>query len=210
MATRNQEPAGYRGYPAQTGPQEDSISVIDQYSNFDGTYNSTRDLRVEGQVKGTISCRGTLFVAQGASVNATVEAENISVAGELEGTITCRGRLQLLPSGRAKGTIHTQTLVIHEGAFYEGDLTMGATEGRSSRSARRAAPSASAGTAASAPAAAPAGSADEPAATAEPTASRAGERTTPSPAQGNFLRRFSSQENEARPAEPAPSRDEDV
>ena len=108
--------------------------MIDQYSNFDGTYNSARDLRVEGQVKGTIVCKGTLHVAQGATVKASVEAEAISVAGELEGEINCRGRLELLQTGRVKGEISTQSLVIHEGAVYEGDLEMGGNAGRSRRS----------------------------------------------------------------------------
>lgn len=137
MANRAMDQGAYRGSgtPQGNGAQE-SMSVIDQYSNFDGTYNSTRDLRIEGQAKGTIECRGTLFIAQGANVDARVEAENIAVAGELEGEISCRGRLQLLPTGRVRGKIHTQTLVIHEGAFYEGDLEMAGREDRTGRSRR--------------------------------------------------------------------------
>ncbi|HLU35184.1 MAG TPA: polymer-forming cytoskeletal protein [Thermomicrobiales bacterium] len=138
MASRPMEQGAYRGFPTQAPTDApDSMSVIDQYSNFDGTYHSTRDLRIEGQVKGTIECQGTLHIAQGANVNARVEAENISVAGELEGEITCRGKLQLLPSGRVTGKINTVTLVIHEGAFYEGDLQMGSQDRGFSSRARR-------------------------------------------------------------------------
>jgi len=107
-----------------TGGQDDSVSVFDRYSVFDGTFNLTRDLRVEGQVKGTINCKGTLYVAQGATVDAVVEAENITVAGDLEGEVSCRGKMQILESGKVKGKITTGTLVINEGAFYEGQLTM--------------------------------------------------------------------------------------
>lgn len=138
MVSRQMDQGNFRGMPPQQQPpqhqQPESTSVIDQYSNFDGTYNSARDLRVEGQVKGTIVCKGTLHVAQGATVKASVEAEAISVAGELEGEINCRGRLELLQTGRVKGQISTQSLVIHEGAVYEGDLEMGGTAGRSRRS----------------------------------------------------------------------------
>jgi cytoskeletal protein CcmA (bactofilin family) len=139
MTSRTIEPSGFGGFAPQTAEEgQESISVIDRYSNFDGTYHSTRDLRIEGQVKGTIECRGTLHIAQGANIDAKVEAENISVAGELEGEITCRGKLQLLPSGRVRGKINTVTLVIHEGAFYEGELEMASPDnrltGRSTRS----------------------------------------------------------------------------
>jgi cytoskeletal protein CcmA (bactofilin family) len=128
MSMRTVEPTGYGDprdeFQGQQGGAPESISIIDRFSNFDGTFQSSRDLRVEGQVKGTITCQGTLHVAQGANVNARVDAENISVAGELEGEISCKGRLQILPSGRVRGKIETATLVINEGAFYEGQLEM--------------------------------------------------------------------------------------
>jgi len=119
------------GVPAGT---RDTFSVIDQHSSFDGTFQSDRDLRIEGDVKGTIECQGTLFVAQGATVTAKVLAENITVAGNLSGDIACRGRLHMMPSGRVQGKIATETLVINEGAYYEGQLEMAAPEDRHTRS----------------------------------------------------------------------------
>lgn len=108
-----------------TGEQaESSYSVIDRHSIFDGTFQANRNLRIEGEVKGTIECRGTLFVAQGANVSAKVEAESITVAGDLNGDIHCQGRLQIMPSGRVRGKVTTMTLVINEGAYYEGQLEM--------------------------------------------------------------------------------------
>ena len=141
MTMRSIEPslfAGQRSDYGTTAEDNESISILDRFSNFDGTFHSSRDLRIEGQAKGTIECQGTLHIAQGATIDAKVEAENIVVAGDLDGQITCRGRLQILPSGRVRGTINTQTLVIHEGAFYEGQLEMTPPERQlSSTSARR-------------------------------------------------------------------------
>lgn len=107
--------------PDDTG---EGFSVIDRQSNFDGVFVAKRDLRIEGEVKGSIECSGTLFIAQGASVNARVEAENITVAGEFTGEINCRGRLQVMPSGRVRGKVMTKSLVINEGAYYEGEMEM--------------------------------------------------------------------------------------
>lgn len=203
MASRQMEQGNYRGTPPQ---QPESTSVIDQYSNFDGTYNSARDLRVEGQVKGNIVCKGTLHVAQGATVNASVEAEAMSVAGEVEGEITCRGRLELLPSGRVKGEISTQSLVIHEGAVYEGDLEMGNEAGRSRRSRR-----ASAERAESSESRSSSSGESRSAAAPESDESEATEATEPAPRQeaeapaarpSSFIRRFGSSEQQAPPAAP--------
>lgn len=203
MVSRPVDQSAYRGYPAQDADDlQESISVIDQYSNFDGTYNSTRDLRIEGQVKGTIECRGTLYIAQGANVDANVEAENISVAGELSGEVSCRGKLQLLPSGRVKGKIQTVTLVIHEGAFYEGDLEMAGPDGRIGTSRARRAASASLdrmNQTSSAPTPRQEDTAAE--ANSEPAAG-----STPS-APNTFIRRFGGQEQQW---ESSSSSDEDT
>ncbi|MGH2614801.1 MAG: bactofilin family protein [Thermomicrobiales bacterium] len=106
----------------------EAASIVDRHSAFDGTFRSQRDIRVDGELKGTVSCDGTLFVAEGGSVTATVDAEHITVAGDLSGELRCRGRLQILPSGRVHAKVATASLVIQEGAIYEGQLEMAGIE----------------------------------------------------------------------------------
>lgn len=125
-------PSGSEGEYGSPAAETDTFSVIDRNSIFDGTFQTTRDLRVEGEVKGTIDCKGTLFVASGATVGAKVEADNVTVAGDLNGEVRCRGRLQIMPSGKVRGKVITQTLVINEGALYEGQLEMTPPEKRAS------------------------------------------------------------------------------
>ena len=92
------------------------------------TFDHSAICRVEGELKGNVTCEGTLFVSEGATIAATVEAEHITVAGELTGEIRCRGRLQILPSGRVRASVSTGSLVIQEGAIYEGQLEMAGIE----------------------------------------------------------------------------------
>ncbi len=99
-------------------------SVIDAASSFDGLFRVGNHLRIEGEAKGEIQCEGTLTVAEGATVAARITAVNVVVAGTLNGEISCRERLQILPSGRVSGTVTTGSLVIQEGALYEGELHM--------------------------------------------------------------------------------------
>jgi cytoskeletal protein CcmA (bactofilin family) len=168
--------------------EADSFSLIDRFSNFDGTFRSSRDLRIDGEVKGTIECQGTLLVAQGANVTAKVEAENITVAGDLNGDIRCRGRLQIMPSGRVRGKVQTETLVINEGAFYEGQLEMSsmALESKPVSGPRPLPPISSA------PPAAP-----EP----RPTRSGTTEATSSPSGSTTFIRRFGGPETPYEPAE---------
>lgn len=124
MSIRSADSNEYRTTEQEADYADDTYSVIDRHSSFDGTFRADRDLRIDGEVKGTIECQGTLFVAEGAVVSAKIDAENVTVAGDLNGEILCRGRLQMLPSGRVRGKIATETLVIAEGAYYEGELEM--------------------------------------------------------------------------------------
>ncbi|MDQ3539199.1 MAG: polymer-forming cytoskeletal protein [Chloroflexota bacterium] len=172
-------------YDAPSDDQNESMSVIDRFSSFDGTYQSTRDVRIEGKVKGTIECQGTVHIAQGANVNARIEADNISVAGDLDGDINCRGRLQILPSGKVRGKINTVTLVINEGAHYEGELEMAAQDSRlSAGRGGRARPSLSSSTSP-----VPIGGASETARSTEQPASGIAQ-----PGGNTFIRRFGGQE----------------
>ena len=171
-------------YQTETN-REEPVSVFDRYSSFDGTFNLTRDLRVEGQVKGTITCQGTFLVAEGAQVSAAVEAENITVAGDLDGDVVCRGKLQILSTGKVRGKITTASIAISEGAFYEGELVMeSAQDNRPAQRTRTERPSAqvpSVSTATAAPI------------SPEPRASE----TAQSPSGGSsntFIRRFGGQE----------------
>ncbi|MCA9877820.1 MAG: polymer-forming cytoskeletal protein [Thermomicrobiales bacterium] len=106
----------------------DAASVVDRHSAFEGVFRSQKDLRVEGELKGTIACDGALFVAEGAVVSATIDAEHVTVAGDVQGEVRCRGRLQILPSGRVRARVATGSLVIQEGAVYEGQLDMAGLE----------------------------------------------------------------------------------
>lgn len=106
-------------------------SVVDRNSEVEGTYATTRDLRVEGRLTGSINCQGVLFVADGAEVDAEVDAASIIVSGRLQGNIRCAGRLEITATGSVGGEVATAALVIVEGARYEGQISMTAGTGES-------------------------------------------------------------------------------
>lgn len=99
-------------------------SVVDRNSAFDGVLRTSRNLRVEGHAKGEIHCEGVFYVEEGAEVNARIVAANVTVAGVLNGDVTCTGKLLIGPTGRVSGKVATATLIIQEGAVYEGELRM--------------------------------------------------------------------------------------
>jgi cytoskeletal protein CcmA (bactofilin family) len=114
-----------QGQAAQAPAEEASPeSLIDQHSSFDGLYRSTHNLRIQGVVDGEIDCQSTLTIDCEAKVRAKVVAQNVTVSGTLEGEVNCPGRFKILPTGRVVGKVVAGMLEIHDGAFYQGDLSM--------------------------------------------------------------------------------------
>ena len=104
---------------------DDVESTIGEHTFFDGTYKSESSIRIRGTAKGEIECANAIFIEENAKVSARVTAASITVAGEVEGELTCSGKVELRPTGRVTGTINAGTLVMQEGAFFDGNLHMG-------------------------------------------------------------------------------------
>lgn len=100
-------------------------TVIDAQSHFTGNYRSDSDLIIEGNFEGEIECNGTVTVAENATLSATVKARNVIVAGSANGEITCDERFTVRATGEMRGKAQAATLVVEEGAFFEGEFRMG-------------------------------------------------------------------------------------
>jgi cytoskeletal protein CcmA (bactofilin family) len=110
--------------PQQSAPI--SRTIVDRNSHFDGNFRSDTDLLIEGTFEGEIDCKGTVVVAEGANVTATVRARNAIVAGAANGDFNCDERLTVQATGELRGKAQAATLVVEEGAFFEGEFKMGA------------------------------------------------------------------------------------
>jgi cytoskeletal protein CcmA (bactofilin family) len=122
-------------------PGEDEIeSTIGAHTNVDGSFKSENSIRIRGTVQGEIESRRAILVDEEANVTAKVTAENVTVAGQVSGQIYCSGRVEIRPSGRVVGEINAGTLIMQEGAFFEGHLKMGGQSSMSSEQVTEGAP----------------------------------------------------------------------
>jgi cytoskeletal protein CcmA (bactofilin family) len=119
--------------PAKRTPSSNTESVVDENSNFSGTYRTSHNLRIEGQYDGEIECEGTVTVAEQATVNARIRAENVAVAGHCQGEIDCANKFELLPTGIFNGNVTAGLVAVHEGARFDGQLTRATGHGQEQR-----------------------------------------------------------------------------
>lgn len=82
-------------------------------------------VRVNGHIAGTIySGSGTLIVDASAIVEANVDVGVAVVSGTVKGDIIARQRVELGPASKIHGNIWTRSLVIKDGAIFEGICRM--------------------------------------------------------------------------------------
>jgi cytoskeletal protein CcmA (bactofilin family) len=99
-------------------------TLVGRACTIDGEIACEHDLRIEGTVHGRVECKGVLRVEAGARVLAEISAANVVISGYVEGHIACSGRAEIRRSGEVMGEMGTGTLVIEEGAAFDGEVHM--------------------------------------------------------------------------------------
>ncbi len=82
-------------------------------------------LRIDGHLSGRVSSDdGTLIVGTNGQVDANIEVAIATIHGTVNGDIVASQRLELGRAAKVNGNIQTPTLVIEQGAIFEGSCRM--------------------------------------------------------------------------------------
>lgn len=104
--------------------QGSEVTIVGKGAKLEGTVVSAGSLRIDGQVKGQIHADGDVMLAPQSQVEADIRAQNVVVAGRFKGSILVKGRAEIGRGGRVDGNITSKTLVIEEGAIFQGQSIM--------------------------------------------------------------------------------------
>ena len=89
-----------------------------------GSVRSTQ-CRVEGLVDGRVECSQELDLGKTGRLNAdALAAKKMTLAGQVFGNVTCGGLLLLTSTAKVTGNIRARTIVIEEGAIFNGMCSM--------------------------------------------------------------------------------------
>jgi len=82
-------------------------------------------LRIDGKFSGRVSSpTGTLIVGAGGVVDANIEVAIATIQGTVNGDIIATQRIELGRAGKLNGNIQTPSLMIEQGAMFEGGCKM--------------------------------------------------------------------------------------
>lgn len=91
--------------------------------NGESTFKSM--LRIDGRFSGRInSSDGTLIVGAGGHVDANIEVAVATIQGLVNGDVIATDRIELGRAAKLQGNIQTPSLIIEQGAVFEGTCKM--------------------------------------------------------------------------------------
>ncbi|HEV2128443.1 MAG TPA: polymer-forming cytoskeletal protein [Thermomicrobiales bacterium] len=151
-ADRGRRPAGDEGYsfgnvPAASSadqneldmddvpaipemPQVDQqVSVIAAGTTWQGDLEAQGSIHVHGRVNGSLKASEDVWIADGAEVDARIEADRVIIGGDVSGQVTARSRFEALPECDVQADVDAPTFVVHEGATLNGALSMSRASG---------------------------------------------------------------------------------
>ena len=91
---------------------------------FQGDVTCAGTLRVDGCLEGQIVRSEVLVVGERGEVKAEIEVGRLVVSGCVIGNISARQHVELLRPSRVTGTIRTPSMVVVEGAVFDGKCEM--------------------------------------------------------------------------------------
>jgi len=106
-------------------PKVDEVNAfLGKGTTFEGKMTFEGMFRLDGKFNGEIFAGDSLIVGETGQVNAQINVKSLVVNGYVSGNIEAKTRVEIYPPGKVIGDIKTPTLVISEGAVFEGNCQM--------------------------------------------------------------------------------------
>lgn len=94
-------------------------------TNVTGEASFKSMLRIDGRFSGRVtSTGGTLIVGAGGQVEANIEVAVATIQGIVNGDVIASDRIELGRAAKLRGNIQTPSLIIEQGAVFEGSCKM--------------------------------------------------------------------------------------
>lgn len=105
-------------------------NAITSGSKIIGTIIADGDIRIDGTVEGEMQCAGKVVIGEKGLIKGTVSCQNAEIMGTLDGKIVNSQTLALRATGKIKGEVQTQTLIVEPNAQFNGSCQMPAAQSK--------------------------------------------------------------------------------
>lgn len=106
------------------------LNFIGKGTVVEGNVSTESSIRIDGRIKGSLTCKNTLTIGENGEIEGDVEATNAIVGGRIKGKVIVKEKLVLEAKSSLHGELKAKKLIIDEGATFDGTSNMETGTGR--------------------------------------------------------------------------------
>ena len=112
----------------KTGSTDDgNITLLAKGVELKGEIKVEGTVRIDGRLEGDVHTKGEVIVGEDGMVRGSINADSLISSGRIKATVTATGKIQLLKNAILIGEVHCPTMLMEEGAKFQGVSDMGVT-----------------------------------------------------------------------------------
>jgi cytoskeletal protein CcmA (bactofilin family) len=124
---KDKKPAGPSpalGLPAEKSG--DTTTVIAKGTVIEGKFACNENVRLDGAIHGEVKVEKRFVMGDSSYVQGNITARDAAIKGKIKGDVTVKEALHLMDTAVIEGNITARTMVVEEGARYNGSCKIGA------------------------------------------------------------------------------------
>ncbi len=98
------------------------LTIVGQQSRVEGKFEIADSIKIECEVGGELTVGGQLVIGEHGVVTADVRTVDAVIKGRYDGNMVATGNVEISATGRVSGNIETDSLVISQGGFFNGNV----------------------------------------------------------------------------------------
>ena len=93
-------------------------------TSIKGEIKTNGDFRIDGDLNGSIVCKGKIVVGQSGSIDGEIQCQNADLSGNIRGKVIVEQLLSLKSTATLNGDVITSKISIEPGAKFSGTCNM--------------------------------------------------------------------------------------
>ncbi len=106
-------------------PGAHSLNTLVHGTVVEGAIKAENDIRVDGTIKGSLTCNAKVIIGPTGSIEGEVRCVNAVIEGSFEGTLTVAESLNVRETAKINGDVKTNKLIVQSGAVFNVTCKMG-------------------------------------------------------------------------------------
>lgn len=106
-----------------------SLNSLVEGTNVEGTIQSQSDIRVDGTIKGTLTCSAKVIIGPNGFIDGEIKCKNAVIEGRFQGNLKVQELLNIRETASVSGEVSYGKLNVQSGAVVSGSYRVSGQDG---------------------------------------------------------------------------------